>query len=57
MVIPLTPCAALVNPGQNILIPSPGFSLYETVTGGHGIETRCYRLLVRASVWLVAWGI
>ncbi|XP_033104303.1 tyrosine aminotransferase-like [Anneissia japonica] len=35
----------LCNPGDNILIPRPGFLLYRTVGGNIDIETRSYRLL------------
>ena len=34
----------LGNPGQNILLPSPGFSLYETLASSKGMECRVYRL-------------
>lgn len=37
--------AALAEPGQNILIPRPGFSIYRTLAVGHGIEVRSYNLL------------
>lgn len=37
---------ALANPGDNVLIPKPGFSLYKTIAGSQGFEQRCYRLLV-----------
>jgi tyrosine aminotransferase len=36
----------LANPGQNILIPKPGFSIYKTLCGSLGIEVRYYNLLV-----------
>jgi tyrosine aminotransferase len=36
----------LANPGQNILIPKPGFSIYKTLCGSLGIEVRYYSLLV-----------
>ena len=35
----------LANEGQNILIPIPGFSLYETLASSKGIECKFYRLL------------
>ncbi|XP_071958696.1 tyrosine aminotransferase-like [Antedon mediterranea] len=35
----------LCNPGDNILIPRPGFSLYRTVAGNIDIETRSYNLI------------
>ena len=36
----------LADPGDNILLPNPGFSLYRTIAGAEGFETRFYRLLV-----------
>lgn len=41
--------AALANPGDNILVPIPGFSLYLTIAGNKGFEARSYPLLVRIS--------
>jgi hypothetical protein len=38
---------ALASEGQNILIPAPGFSLYETLAISKGIAVKKYRLLVR----------
>lgn len=35
----------LANEGQNILLPQPGFSLYETLASSKGIECRFYNLL------------
>ncbi|KAI8922419.1 pyridoxal phosphate-dependent transferase [Powellomyces hirtus] len=35
---------ALANEGQNILLPRPGFSLYETLASSKGIECRFYNL-------------
>jgi tyrosine aminotransferase len=37
--------SCLVDKGQNLLIPTPGFSLYETIAGTRGFETRAYNLL------------
>ena len=37
---------ALANPGDNVLIPNPGFSLYKTIAGSQRFEKREYRLLV-----------
>ncbi|KAJ3021762.1 hypothetical protein HKX48_007837 [Thoreauomyces humboldtii] len=34
----------LANEGQNILIPRPGFSLYETLASSKGIECKFYNL-------------
>lgn len=36
---------ALAERGQNILIPRPGFCLYQTLTEGLGIQVRFYDLL------------
>jgi len=36
--------SVLANPGQNILIPRPGFSLYKTLADSTGIETKFYNL-------------
>lgn len=36
---------AIANPGQNILIPRPGFSIYRTLAISHDIEVRSYNLL------------
>lgn len=36
----------LANPGQNVLIPRPGFPLYMTLCHSLGIETKFYDLLV-----------
>lgn len=35
----------LANEGQNILIPRPGFSLYETLASSKGIDCKFYNLL------------
>ncbi|KAJ2184831.1 hypothetical protein IW144_006608, partial [Coemansia sp. RSA 522] len=37
--------SVLCNEGQNILLPRPGFCLYNTVAGSRNIETRLYNLL------------
>ncbi|KAL6724211.1 hypothetical protein Aduo_019118 [Ancylostoma duodenale] len=34
----------IANPGDNILIPQPGFPLYSTLCKPHGIEDRAYKL-------------
>ncbi|CAA3033088.1 tyrosine aminotransferase, partial [Olea europaea subsp. europaea] len=39
----------LANPGQNILVPRPGFSIYRTLAEGLGIRTKPYNLLVSAT--------
>lgn len=36
---------ALANPGQNILVPRPGFPLYKTLAEGLGISCKSYNLL------------
>nr|CAG8586957.1 11158_t:CDS:2 [Entrophospora candida] len=36
---------ALCDEGQNILLPRPGFSLYQTISESKGIECRYYNLL------------
>jgi len=41
--------SVLANPGQNILVPCPGFSLYKTLSDSFGIETRYYNLLPEQS--------
>ncbi|KAI8925783.1 pyridoxal phosphate-dependent transferase [Entophlyctis helioformis] len=35
----------LCNEGQNILLPAPGFSLYETLASSKGIDCKFYNLL------------
>ena len=37
---------ALLNPGDNLLIPLPGFSLYECICGSKGFVVKRYKLLV-----------
>lgn len=37
--------AVLVNPGDNILIPRPGFSLYQTLCECQGLEVKSYNCL------------
>ncbi|GAB0093454.1 Tyrosine aminotransferase [Sergentomyia squamirostris] len=37
--------AALAENGQNILIPRPGFSIYQTLAPGFGVSLRMYNLL------------
>lgn len=36
---------ALANPGDNVLLPRPGFSLYQTICEHIGVEIRHYNLL------------
>ena len=36
----------LVNPGDNVLLPKPGFPLYQALCQAHKIECRFYNLLV-----------
>lgn len=37
--------SVLLNPGDNVLLPQPAFSLYETLIANKGGEVRHYRLL------------
>ncbi|XP_039273937.1 tyrosine aminotransferase-like [Styela clava] len=37
--------SVLVNPGENILIPRPGFSLYKTLCLSQGMEVKSYNCL------------
>lgn len=41
--------AVLANPGQNILVPRPGFSLYKTLALSMGIEVKLYNLMPEKS--------
>uniref|UniRef100_A0A669BCU7 Tyrosine aminotransferase n=1 Tax=Oreochromis niloticus TaxID=8128 RepID=A0A669BCU7_ORENI len=41
--------SVLCNPGDNILVPCPGFSLYKTLAVSMGIEVRLYNLLPEKS--------
>ena len=36
---------AMASPGENILLPKPGFSLYQTIAEQYGIECRYYDLI------------
>lgn len=38
--------SVLCNPGDNILVPCPGFSLYKTLAVSMGINVKLYNLLV-----------
>ncbi|UYV60754.1 TAT [Cordylochernes scorpioides] len=38
--------SVLANPGQNILVPRPGFPLYQTLANSQGIKIKFYNLLV-----------
>merc|ERR1712109_268288 len=40
--------SAVANPGQNILVPRPGFPLYTTLANGLGIKTKEYCLPIIA---------
>ena len=40
--------SGLCNPEDNILLPKPGFSLYQTICQGYGIQFKKYPLVVRA---------
>ncbi len=37
--------SALADPGLNILLPSPGFSLYQTICNNKAVQARYYRLI------------
>lgn len=37
--------SALCNPGTNIVVPKPGFPLYETLSASKGVEVRFYGLI------------
>ena len=37
--------SAIANPGQNILVPRPGFPIYTTLANGLGIDTKGYNLI------------
>ncbi|XP_045767178.1 tyrosine aminotransferase [Maniola jurtina] len=39
---------AIAERGQNILVPRPGFSIYQTLSEGFGIKTKYYNLLPNA---------
>ncbi|KAL4234597.1 hypothetical protein ACF0H5_006238 [Mactra antiquata] len=39
----------LCNPGQNLLVPRPGFSIYKTLAESLGIEVKFYNLLPEKS--------
>lgn len=41
--------SVLCNPGDNILVPCPGFPLYKTLAVSMGIEVKLYNLLVSSS--------
>ncbi|KAG8437489.1 hypothetical protein GDO86_008263 [Hymenochirus boettgeri] len=41
--------AVLANPGQNILVPRPGFSLYKTLALSLGIDVKLYNLIPEKS--------
>ena len=40
----------LLNPGDNVLLPKPGFSIYQTLSISRGHEVRHYNLMVRNDV-------
>lgn len=42
--------SVLCNPGDNILVPCPGFSLYKTLAVSMGIKVKLYNLLVSKSL-------
>jgi len=36
----------LANPGQNVIMPSPGFGVYQCHAEARGVEMRFYKLVV-----------
>ena len=38
--------AVLANPGQNVIMPSPGFGVYQCLAEARGVEMRFYKLVV-----------
>lgn len=42
--------SVLCNPGDNILVPCPGFSLYKTLAVSMGIQVKLYNLLVSCTL-------
>ncbi len=44
---------SLMNPGDTILIPCPGFALYQTIAQSKGITATKYNLLVSVMVMVV----
>jgi aspartate/methionine/tyrosine aminotransferase len=44
--------SVLVNPGQNILVPRPGFPLYRTLAESLGVQVKSYNLRVRLHLFL-----
>ena len=40
----------LGNPGDNLLMPRPGFPLYETLARYQGVDVKHYKLLVRKTI-------
>lgn len=43
-----------LNPGDNILLPKPGFPLYQVICETHRIECKFYNLDVRSRIVLFA---
>ena len=41
--------AVLCNPGDNVLLPMPGFSAYQTICQSLGVQCKFYRLDVSCS--------
>jgi histidinol-phosphate/aromatic aminotransferase/cobyric acid decarboxylase-like protein len=46
--------SALLNPGDNILLPAPGFSAYQTICQSLGVECKFYKLDVSSLRVVVA---
>lgn len=43
----------LLNPDDNVLVPKPGFAIYETISKSRGHEVRHYNLLVGQSLDII----
>ena len=39
----------LANPGQNVLMPSPGFGVYKCLAESRGVQMKTYKLVVSMS--------
>jgi tyrosine aminotransferase len=44
---------AVCDRGDSLLVPVPGFPLYETICGHYGIGVQRYRLMVRAAAFML----
>ena len=43
----------LANPGQNVLMPSPGFGVYKCLAESRGVQMKTYKLVVSMSTTVV----